>query len=70
MDYKKVICIADIEHLYITKGKIYDVYHEVDNEYASLYKLKNDKTYVGLFNKEYFKDIREIREEKLNELFS
>ena len=25
MDYKKVICIADIEHLYITKGKIYDV---------------------------------------------
>ena len=70
MDYKKVICIADIEHLYITKGKISDVYHEVDNEYASWYKLKNDKTYVGLFNKEYFKDIREIREEKLNELFS
>lgn len=35
MESKKVICIANIEHLYITKGKIYDVYLEVDNEYSS-----------------------------------
>jgi hypothetical protein len=68
MEDKKVICIADIEHLYITKGKIYDVYSEVDNEYNSWYKLKNDKTYVGLFEKEFFKDIREIRDRKLKEL--
>lgn len=68
MEDKKVICISNIEHLYITKGKIYDVYLEVDNEYSSWYKLKNDKTYTTLFDKKHFKDIRELRDQKLKEL--
>lgn len=60
-----VVCISDdIKHRYITKGKTYVVYRETDDKY----ELKNDRTWIGLFQKEYFKDIIKIREEKLNEL--
>jgi hypothetical protein len=64
----KVVCIANIEDLYITKGKIYDVYREVNSEYVNFYEVKNDMTYVGLIKKEYFKDIREVRERRINQI--
>ena len=60
----KVVCIENIESLYFTKGKLYDVYRETEQ----FYELKNDKTHISLFRKEHFKDIRKIRDEKLNEL--
>ena len=60
----KVVCITNIENLYIIKGKIYEVYDEVMN----LYKIKNEKGFTGWLRKDNFKDIRKIREEKLKEL--
>lgn len=60
----KVVCITNIEHVYIIKGKIYEVYGETND----LYKVKNEKGFVGWINNENFKDIRKVREEKLNEL--
>ena len=60
----KVVCIENIESLYFTKGKLYDVYSETDQ----FYELKNEKTYIGFYRKEYFKDIRKIRAAKLKEL--
>ena len=62
--FMKVVCIDNIESLYITKGKIYDVY----SERGDFYQIKNDKTFIGLFRKEHFEDIRKIREEKLKKL--
>ena len=60
----KVVCITNIENLYIIKGKIYEVYDEVMN----LYKIKNENGFTGWLRKDNFKDIRKLREEKLKEL--
>ena len=60
----KVVCITNIEHLYIIKGKIYEVYDETND----LYLVKNEKGFTGWINNDNFKDIRKLREEKLKEL--
>ena len=60
----KVVCITNIENLYLIKGKVYDVYDELIN----LYKVKNEMGYIGWIRKDFFKDIRKVRDEKLKEL--
>ena len=60
----KVVCIDNIEHLYMIKGKIYEVYDETMN----LYKVKDERGFIGWIRNDHFKDIRKIREEKLKEL--
>ncbi len=60
----KVVCIDNIEHLYMIKGKIYEVYGETMN----LYKIKNEHGFIGWVRNDHFKDIRKIRDEKLNDL--
>ena len=62
--FMKVVCIDNIESLYITKGKIYDVY----SERGDFYQLENDNGYLRFLRKEYFVDIRKIRDDKLKEL--
>ena len=60
---KKAICLSD-SLPYMTKGKAYDVYRELELHY----ELKNDKTAILLFRKDCFKDILEEREKKLKKL--
>ena len=59
----KVVCISNTG-LDFTKGKIYDVY----SERGDFYQLENDNGYLRFLRKEYFVDIRKIRDDKLKEL--
>ena len=43
---------------------IYEVYDETMN----LYKVKDERGFIGWIRNDHFKDIRKIREEKLKEL--
>ncbi len=60
----KVVSITNIEHLYIIKGNVYEVYDETND----LYLLKNEKGFTEWVNNDNFKDISKVREEKLKEL--
>jgi hypothetical protein len=60
----KVICIEENSQYY-TVGKLYDV---ITNSSEYFYFMENDKGFTGFVNKIIFKDISEIRNEKLKKL--
>lgn len=62
----KVKCINTGCWKYITIGKIYEVIKE--DEDVTTYWLKNDRMSIGYYDKNLFKSLYEIRNEKIDRL--